>query len=400
MFFEIILFIIIGIIAGCFTGLIPGIHINLVAAFLISISALLLNHFSILSLCIFIISMSITHTFVSVIPAIFFGAPESANALGVLPGHRFLLKGFGLDAVKLTIIGSYFAIIISIVFFPLFILIVQKFYPIIRNYIGFILIIIATFMVLRDKKKTWAIFVFFLSGSFGLIVFNLPSLNEPLFPMLSGLFGISTLLISINSQNKIPIQKITTNLKLKFKTTIKALLSGQFSGFLTSILPGLGSATAAVISMQITRNLKDKGFMILIGSISTVNFVLSLVAFFVLNRARNGSIIAVQKLINEITILEVLIFLSSALIVGSISVYITLKLGVIFSKIINIINYKKTVIAVIIFITLLVFLISGFLGLFVLLIATAIGIIPAITKITRTHSMGCILLPVILFFIL
>ena len=29
---------------------------------------------------------------------------------------------------------------------------------------------------------------------------------------------------------------------------------------------------------------------------------------------------------------------------------------------------------------------------------TAVGIIPAITKITRTHAMGCLLLPVILYF--
>lgn len=400
MFFEIMFVVLLGIVAGCFTGLVPGIHINLIAALLISASTFLLNYFNVVSLCVFIVCMSITHTFVSVIPTIFFGAPESSYALGVLPGHRFLLKGYGFDAVKLTVIGSYFAILISIFFFIIFIIIVEKFYPIIRGYIGFILIIIATFMIFRDNKRLWAMFVFFISGCFGLIVFNLPSLNEPLFPMLSGLFGISTLIISINSQNKIPLQKITNKINLKTKTVVQALLSGQFSGFLTSILPGLGSATAAIISMQITRNLKDKGFLILIGSISTVNFVLSLVAFLVLDRARNGSIIAVKELISEANILLIIIFLCSALITGSVSVFLTFKLGIFFSKFINKINYKKTVIFVIIFITLLVFIISGILGLFILLIATAIGIIPAITKITRTHGMGCILLPVILFFIL
>ena len=77
--------------------------------------------------------------------------------------------------------------------------------------------------------------------------------------------------------------------KLKKSKTIKALLSGQFSGFLTSVFPGLGSAQAAIISMQITPDLGDHGFMILVGAINTANFTMSLATLYVLNKARNGS---------------------------------------------------------------------------------------------------------------
>jgi len=399
LFLELLISIIIGILFGMLTGLIPGIHINLISLLLLSISPFLLQYFSIISLAIFIIAMSVTHTFLDSIPSIFLGAPDSAQALGVLPGHRYLLKGNGLMALKLTIIGSFGALILSIVLFPLLIYIVDFVYPLIKNYIGYLLLIVVTFMILRDKFKIWALFIFLLSGTFGFLVLNL-NLKNPLFPMLSGLFGISTLLISLLKNHKIPPQKIDQEIKLDKKKTIKALGSGQFSGFLTSMFPGLGAAQAAVLSMQITPNLGDHGFMVLIGSINTANFTMSLATLYVLNKARNGSIVAISKLMESFNLTHIVIFLFTALIAGSAAVFLALKIGKIFSKLITKINYKKLVISIILFIALLTIILTGPLGFFILITSTFMGIIPAIVKTTRTHSMGCLLLPVIIYFIL
>ncbi len=399
MFWEIILAIFIGACAGIITGLTPGIHINLVSVLLLSASATLLRYLNPVSLAVFIISMSVTHTFLDSIPSIFLGAPEPSTALGVLPGHRYLLRGQGLMAVKLTLVGSFGAVLLSIVLFPVFLLIVKYGYPIIRNYIGYLLIATAVFMMLRDKKKLWAVFVFLLSGTLGLIVLNIPNFSDPLFPMLSGMFGISTLLISLNESQSLPDQKQVQRVKLRPKVTLQALISGQFSGFITAVMPGLGAATAAVISMQITRKLGDNGFMVLMGSINTVNFILSMATLYVLDKARNGSIIAVQQLISAVDVNMLIIFLCATLVAGSISVFLVLKIGRIFSELITEVNYRILVAGIIIFITLLVGIMTGWLGLFILFISTAVGIIPAITKVTRTHGMGCLLLPVILYFI-
>ena len=216
--------------------------------------------------------MSVTHTFLDTIPSIFLGAPDSDTALGVLPGHRYLLQGLGLTAVKLTLIGSFGALLLSILLFPMLMPFVSFAYPLIQDYIGWILIVVVGFMILRDRNITWSFFVFILAGVLGLIVLNMSKLEEPLFPMLSGLFGVSTLLISLNSSEVLPKQKKKQSVVIKKWLTIKALLSGQFSGFITAVFPGLGAAQAAVISMQITRKLGDYGFMVLMGSINTVNF--------------------------------------------------------------------------------------------------------------------------------
>ncbi len=400
MFIEILLAILLGISFGIITGLTPGIHINLVAVTLLTLSPIFLQYTNILSLAVFIIAMSVTHSFLDPIPSIFLGAPDSDTALGVLPGHRYLIKGYGLMAVKLTLIGSFGALILSILLYPILIPVVVYIYPLIENYIAYILIVIILFMILRDKKRLWALCVFLLSGTLGIIVLTWPNLSNPLFPMLSGLFGISTLAYSIKDNSSIPEQKVQQDIKLDKKITIKALLSGQFSGFLTAVLPGVGAATAAVISLQITKNLGDKGFMILMGSINTVNFILSILTLQTLNKARNGSIVVVKELITNISINHILVFLSAVAISGGLAVFLTLLIGKSFSKIITLVNYRKLVTSIIFFIILLTIILTGWKGILVLIVSTALGLIPAIVKVARVHAMGCLLLPVLMFFLL
>ncbi len=400
MFSQIMIAIVLGILIGIVTGLVPGIHINLVSVMVLSASVFLAPYFSLLALACFIISMSVTHSFLDPIPSIFLGAPDPSQALGVLPGHRFLIKGEGYNALKLTVIGSLGGMGLSILLFPLFMLLVEHCYQFISEYIGFILLAVVIFMILRDRHKLWALFVFLLSGILGFIVMNIPNFSNPLFPMLSGIFGIATLLMSINSNDEIPEQKQTQKLKLDRKMALKALLSGQFSGFLTAVLPGVGSATAAVISLQITRKLGDKGFMILTGSISTVNFILSLVTLYLLDKARNGAVIVVKELVQAVSLHQVILFLSVALIAGSASIFLALKIAKRFSSLLGKVDYKTLVLSVIFLIILLVLILTGWLGLLVLAVSTAVGLIPAIVKTTRTQAMGCIMLPVMLYFLI
>ena len=402
MFLEIVLAVLLGIAAGIITGLIPGVHINLISIILVSISSYFLGFTSPLTLAVFIISMAITHTFLDAIPSIFLGAPDSDMALGVLPGHRLLLKGKGYEAVKLTVIGSFLSLLFTLILIPIMIPIVPLFYTFIEPFIAYILILVVLFMILSSKgaKKLWSLFVFLISGVLGLIVLNWPNLDQPLFPMLSGLFGISTLLISLVQNSRIPKQKFTETIFVKTKNKVKAISAAVFSGSLTGIFPGLGAAQAAVISMQLVGNIGDYGFMIMIGGINTVNFVFSLVTLYTLEKARNGAIVAVMQIIESIDLTHLLVFLFIALLVGGIAAFLALKITRIFAKFVTRIDYKKLSIGVIAFISLLVIYFSGLMGFLVLITSTAIGMIAPLKGVKRSNAMGCLLLPVILFFIL
>ena len=275
MFVEILLALVIGIIAGCITGLIPGIHINLVSLFIVSLFGYLAG-FNGVILAVFIVAMAITHTFIDIIPAVFLGAPDSDVALGVLPGHKLMLKGLAHQAVKLTVIGSFFSLLIVLALVPLLIKIIPIAYEFLQNWIGWILLAVVIFMIIREKglrNKFFAIFVFMMSGILGLLVFNIPKVEQGLFAMLTGLFGISMLIVSINQKIKIPEQNTEISIGVGKKNTIKTLLVSVFSGSLVSFFPGLGPAQGAVIGSEIIRSVKNNSFLILLGGINTVNIV-------------------------------------------------------------------------------------------------------------------------------
>jgi len=403
MFLEFLIAALLGILAGIVTGLIPGIHINLVSLLVVSLSVYLLDIFSLPSLGVFIISMAITHTFLDILPAIFLGAPDADTALGVLPGHKLLMKGMGYEAVKLTVIGSLFSLIFAMFLFPFFIFIVPNVYETIQPFIGWILLFIVIYMVLIEKGlngKFWAFTVFLMAGILGIIDLTMPNLKQPLFPMLSGLFGISMLIVSLSNKVEIPKQRITDTIKIPKLESIRALIAGTFSGSFVSFFPGLGPAQAAILGSQIMGSLGTLSFLILIGSINTVNMAVSLVSLFTINKARNGAVLAIREILTTIDLNTLILFLAAILFAGGIAVFLALFLTRIFVKLIEKVNYQYLGLSVIILITLMVFYFSSWLGLLILIISTAIGIIPNIVNVKRSHSMGCLMLPVILFFIL
>jgi len=403
MFVEIIIAIVLGIIAGIFTGLTPGIHVNLVSLILLSVSPFFLQFTSPLVLGVFIISMAVTHTFLDAIPSIFLGAPDADMALGVLPGHRLLLEGRGFEAVKLTVIGSLLALIGTVALIPLVIPFVPEVYGFIQPYVGYILIVVVIYIILIETgwvKKLWSLLIFLLSGVLGLITLHWNNFKDPLFPLLSGLFGISTLLLSLNEKTVIPKQKITETIKVGKAKTAKAVVAAVVSGSIAGLLPGIGSAEAALLGMVLVGEIGSYAFMILIGGINGVNFIFSLASLYTLERARNGAIVVVLELMKKITAHELVIFLATALVAGAAATYITLKISKKAAALISKINYRKLCIGVIAFVTGMVIFFSHFYGLLVLLVSTSIGMIAPLVNVKRSHAMGVLLLPIILFFVL
>ncbi|MBS3151443.1 tripartite tricarboxylate transporter permease [Candidatus Woesearchaeota archaeon] len=398
MIVEIIIAVLVGIIGGVFSGLTPGIHTNLLVTLLFSASPFLLTFTTPLVISTLIVSMAITHTFLNVLPAVYLGAPDSeGKILSVLPGHRMLLQGKGYEAVTLTVLGSFLAIIIGILLTPLLLKFLPGLYSSIKNYIGYLLVIISIYMVLRERKKFWAFFIFILAGIFGLGVLNL-NIKEPLFPLLSSLFGVAGLLISLKDNVKIPKQ-IIEKITIPKKEVAKAMSSAGIVGTFVSLMPGLGPAQAAIIGSQLIK-LTDKGFLILVGSLETLGMITSFIAIFSIQKARNGAVVVISRLMETITQKDLILFLIVAFIAGLIAVFLSLSFAKIFSSLITKVNYQKLCIAIIILIVGMALWLSSYLGLFVLIIGSFIGMLPSLVGIGKNHLMGCLLLPIILFFLL
>ncbi|MDO8468050.1 MAG: tripartite tricarboxylate transporter permease [Nanoarchaeota archaeon] len=397
MLLQITLFFILGTIAGILTGLSPGIHINIVGAALVSLSAAVFSSILPLYLVVFIVAMSITHSFVDFIPSIFLGAPNEDTALSVLPGHELLNEGKGYEAVMLSNYGCLIAIFLLIFLSIPLSFIIPITYPYLTKAMAFILIIFSINLIFIEKNKFSALLVFILTGILGFIILNLNEslLAQPLLPLLSGLFGSSSLLLSIKQKTKIPQQEINN----KFKIPLKAPLLGSIiASPLCGFLPGLGSGQAAILGNQIAKTDK-RGFIVLIGITNTLVMGFSFISLYLIQKARTGSAVSIQQLIGTISYKMLMLILIICLFSGIISFFITKFLAEIFAGKIDKINYSILSIFVLIIIFIVVFIFSGFFGLIILILSTLTGIYCISLGVKRTNMMGCLLIPTILYYL-
>ena len=402
MFLEVAIALLLGIGTGIITGITPGLHVNLVSVIVLSLSGVLLYFTSPIVLGVYIIALAITHTFLDALPSIYLGAPDEAQALNVLPGHRLLLKGEGHNAIVYTTLGALGSLLLGIILFPVFIWSMKRVAPLVQGIMGYLLAGIIIFMISREKgKRLKSLVAFLLAGALGLLVLTaLPNLRQPLFPLLSGLFGFSILLTSLMQKSSIPVQKIKAPLTISNKNITKSVSTASGMGFIAAFLPGFGSSQAAILGTNIVGDIGDEGFLALVGGINTANMLISIGTAYALDKARNGAIVVVKELIGSIGFQEMLVFLGAALVAGGIATILTLLLLKVFAKHITRVNYQYLIGSIIGFIVLLTFMFDGFIGLTILATATAIGLLTSFWGVGKNHLMGCLILPVILYFVL
>ncbi|MEK6850281.1 MAG: tripartite tricarboxylate transporter permease [Nanoarchaeota archaeon] len=399
MLIELIIALVIGIIAGTFTGLSPGIHINLVAAILIA-SLAYFTQVPLIFLAVFIVSMSITHTFIDFIPSIFLGAPEEDSFLSLLPGHQLLLEGRGYEAFILTLYGSIFAIPIILLFTPIFIFILPTLYELIKTIMPFLLIFLSLYIILREDNFILSSAIFILAGFLGLFTFNLP-VKEPLLPLLSGLFGLSGLITSLKSktipkkQSIVPLKKI----KLEKKQFLKYGLASAIFSPLCSFLPGIGSSHAATLGSEFIKPDK-RGFLFLVGSANTIIMGLSYVAVYTINKSRTGTAAAVKEILKNISSSDMMIILIAILISGIISFFLAIFISKIFAKFLNKINYYALTGVVIVILSLINIIFTNWLGLLVLITSASLGTFTILSKSRRINLMAALILPAIVYYLI
>ncbi|MDF1558466.1 MAG: tripartite tricarboxylate transporter permease, partial [ANME-2 cluster archaeon] len=182
-----IICIVVGFFLGVFSGLVPGIHTN-TFAFIMAAFAPWLLEWGLSPLCIAatVVSTSLTHTFLNIIPSVFLGAPEADTSLAVLPGHKLLLDGFGAEAVRLSALGSAGAVLVSLVLLLPLSACFAIMYPLVDRYVGWILLVVVLVLIytekgeiiegqgslVRLKYRAFAALLFIISGILGMMAFE------------------------------------------------------------------------------------------------------------------------------------------------------------------------------------------------------------------------------------
>ncbi len=394
---SIILFAAAGILAGIITGLTPGLHINTIA--ILALGIYRTNDIDPLLLSCFIIAMSTAHSFLDFIPSIFFGVPDPATALTVLPTHKMLFKGKGYEALALSVIGGLFGMVILIIFLITIASMITPAYAKIKPMIPYLLILAISFIILKGTKRRASLFIFIISGLLGTIAFKSYMINSNyiMFPLFAGLFGMSNLMMSFGNISAIPKQK--TDIKIRLKGTLKSSISGFAGGLVAGIIPGLGSSQSAMLVQHLGKMKGAKSFIIAVGTIGTIDIILSFLAIYLIGNARSGVAIAVDAIIGTMTKDTLQIFIGIAFLSAGLAAILTLDIGKAATKIIENIDYKKTSIAIMLLLTVMTVIFTGMYGLILLTASTSLGIYTQLIGVKRSMLMGCLIVPTIMFFL-
>ena len=414
---ELILFVVLITVAGAalgtFTGLVPGIHVNTLAALMISFYPILSVTLSeifppgyvpvLVASCI--ISAAVVHSFVDFVPSVFLGAPDPDEVLNVLPGHRMLLDGDGMVAVRSAAIGSVVGTMTAIVVaIPMQMLLTGELGDYLESITLCVLLITVVVMVTRESGigMVWALALFTISGALGVMCMFMA--DDPvgiipggslLLPLLTGLFGIPAMLLSLNSGN-IPDQKDENDFPVGPGPGFKGAVAGGIVGW----FPGITSTAGAVLASSVMPEKGGEKFISLVASIGSASTVFALITLSISGSGRTGTMLAAREVLgNSLSGTGNGIFLLMLLSVATASLlgyFITIRSGRFMAGFVKNrdMNYLNRVI--ILFMVILVALMTGPFGLLILLASSVAGLIPTSVNVSRMHLSGCLMLPAII----
>jgi len=398
--FNYLFYALIGCFLGIITGLTPGIHVNTVAIIGLSIFPRL--SISPIEFAVVMVGMAVTHTFLDFIPSIFLGVPEEETALSVLPTHQLLIEGRAIEAGKLTAYGSLFGLFFALIFLLPALFLIPVIYKNLHPFILYILIICIIVLILRERefrKIFYASIVFLLSGILGIFMFKqrILSTTEVLFPVFVGIFGLSNILFSLKSKStEIVPQEDFITIRMD-RDLLSSTFMGSIGGLIVGILPAMSPSQVGVIMYEIMGT-NIRNFILSVSAINTSDAIYSFISLYTINNPRSGVATIIGKVMS-INLNTLLLLVGVTSFIAFIATFLHIKIGRIAMRFVERINYRFLSFLSLMFVLVLVLYFTGLFGLYMAILSTVVGTIPILSGISRTHCMGVLIVPTILYFL-
>ena len=448
----------IGTAVGFCTGLVPGLHVNNVAAVVVAGSASTLAAFSALGglvgcgdapllVACFLVSAMVSHMFSEAVVATYLGIP-SGDTVSLLPAHRLARAGLGRDAVASSADGSLAGVLIGLAFLaPVCVLLGSPFgmYSALKTVMGVIVAVLSAVLigseglsdgVVQPRKLGLALLVFTWSGALGTIVLDteyfassvpdLPWIEESyvsvsslLLPLFAGLFGIPTLLLSMGpeSASEMLIHPGAGECRVVAELRRRDVFMSVLGGTLVGWIPGMTSGSSATLCAAAMKHTSPESgstgdaarFIWLYSAISSCGAVLSVGALFMISRARSGIMQAASLFLGgdgvPATDLGALAPMGAMLLAISLSALVShvairsMSEGVL-DGLQRVLCSRGAALASMAFVTSLVLALTGVRGGLLLASASTLGLLPPLCGVRRINLMGCLLVPICATFLL
>jgi putative membrane protein len=394
----------LGACVGLAAGVVPGLHVNAVCALALAAWPSLGPDGAVA-----LAAMAAAHAMAAVLPATFLGAPGEDTLLSALPAHRLVLEGRGPSAVACALDGTLAGCLLATAFLLPYKWVLDEPGRLVETLDGsmpWVLAAILAFLLLRDWRSAPTMA---LAGALGLAAGRFPvkALLEvpasPLLPLLSGLFGSPALLEMLRSRPQVPPQRRAERPPAGVRRRVRSgILAGVLASGATAVLPGMTAAVAASAARAGRRGEDDpRPVLATLSAIAGSQPVWGFAVLWVSLRARSGLAVAVQQAwpMSAWTAgapPPALEWLLLAMLCGSLAGYLAVAgFGGVAASHLPRLPPARLAGGALAALVGVVVLLSGFAGLALFAVATAVGLLPYATGGGRLQLTACLLVPVL-----
>ena len=381
-----------GTLLGCLTGLLPGVHVNLLLAVMASSG---FSFFQGGDYAAFVVALALSHSISGIIPSVFLAAPNSDNLLSALPGHRLLLEGKGLRAVHASVFGAASASVLSLLLSPAILFLVVAYKPVLEAVTPFLLLAALSLSVLTEeskRKKFMALGIAACSGLLGMLSVSSSWGFEPLFPVFTGMFALAPLARSAFSSTPLPVQSIEPA-EMDSKGLLLPSVKGVLGGALIGFIPAVGPAQAGFL-FSFFQGFNSIEYLAFISSVVVSSAFFNFHAASLFGEAHSG---AAVFLLNEFPGAGVEFLSLAALSSAFLACFFALAASRRFLQALNGVDYSVLNASILAFLLALVLRLSGPLGLALSLLSAFLGYAVLASGVKRINLLSFLSVPTIAF---
>ena len=416
-------YILLGTLFAAVISLVPALHIFSVANIIVFYYLRLAGIFPGDTFPVFMMSMLVTWSIINTLPALFLGAPDESAMFIVLPGQKYMMLGKGYEAAVLSGIGALGAIIVLGLMTP----VTFKIFPVIRSllvpHMAWILTLIIAYILmsewpkatLRPKTKLgraidgWkscgaGILTFILSGILGIFIMSKPYIPiEKAFmnivPAFVGLYALPWVITNVISKSEIPPQYISRSVSVDYNLIGRGTFAGMLGGSFAALMPVVTGGIGGLLAGHATAQKDERIFIISQGASKTAYYVGAFLLFFVpyLSHLRRGGMAwMVSPLYTAYGITDYCLALATIALSGGLGFLLLLPLSRFTINIITKFDYRIVSLVTTFIVFAMIGGMVGLRGIFVMIVAGGIGLIPVLFHSRRMNCMGVLLVPITL----
>jgi len=387
-------------------GALPFLHTNLILQF--ARDFLTSN-----ALALFTASLAFSHLVFETIPMLFFAIPAQNQNISLLPAQSLVLGGKTIKAFKIVTQSLFYAVLIAFALLPFALAATPIAQTLVQPIQGIALLAVIALAFYKSgsqskRKLLLGAFFFTLAGLLGLASLSLPVAREPLFPLLTGLFGIPAILFSNKRKEKKEDEKreekekrCSTFFNVNLKLVFYAVLAASASVLLPAVTPALVAGLLFVFMSE-----DRESFLTASTAVVGAKMVFDFAAIHSIGKARSGAAAVIQNAFTPANASNTKAISLSDLIAveaaGATAFFTALALLLVFGK-----HFTKTFrkletntvyATALITVIAATYFISGAGGILILASASALGAAISLSRIRKSYAIGALAIPSLSYF--